>query len=169
MFSGHVCLPACVSGVRLLAFSSYIDCGPRYRQKLVVFLVYHLYKFDHFRSLRYVGLFFDSTAAHIIQTRWGQQTRSGAFKRVMTFTYLVSVPLLVSYSIGMAVVKYREGYSQIIGFGSEPTLLHTSRQSLTLRGIFPVIPTPYELWSPEDLRLMTPLAMIFSVAWSLEM
>ena len=37
----------------------------------------------------------------------------------MTFTYLISVPLILSYSVGMAVVKYREGYMALIGYGSE--------------------------------------------------
>lgn len=86
----------------------------------MVFLVYHLYKFDHFRSLRYCAR---SKTTHkssqLVCNSWGQQTRSGAFKRVMTFTYLISVPLILSYSVGMAVVKYREGYMALIGYGSE--------------------------------------------------
>ena len=87
--------------------------------------------------------------------RWGESTQSGAFKRVMTvrtfqhernatakprvfqFTYLTAVPLLSAYSIGMMVLKYREGYMEIPGFGgeSDPHLNfpHSVRTMLMLR------------------------------------
>jgi len=99
---------------------------------LFVFLVSHLWSFDRFRCLR-----------------WRTQGKgSGAFKRVMTYTYLLSVPLLAVYACGFAVIKYSEGYIDLPQFG--------------------IIPTPYLLWSPAHQSLIFPLFMLFSVAWGLE-
>ncbi|KAF8342660.1 uncharacterized protein EI90DRAFT_773222 [Cantharellus anzutake] len=91
------------------------------------FLISHLWKFDRFRCV---------------------STNSGAFKRVMTFAYLTALPLCSAYSIGMMVLKYREGYMEFPGFG--------------------VIPKPYFFWTEQDMKLLIPLNMIFAVAWGLE-
>ncbi|EJD43573.1 hypothetical protein AURDEDRAFT_167298 [Auricularia subglabra TFB-10046 SS5] len=103
---------------------------------LFVFLVSHLWSFDRFRCLR-----------------WGAGSGSGAFKRVMTYTYLLSVPLICSYSIGFTYIKYTEGWVDIPRAGG---------------GAW-IIPKPYQLWSPLHQRMVFPLYMIFSCAWGLEM
>lgn len=88
--------------------------------------------FDRFGELSTIHVsHYSAIPVYTVSIRWGQQTRSGAFKRVMTFTYLVSVPLIVAYSVGMTVVKYREGYSEVFGFGSELKSLYANRQSFT--------------------------------------
>ncbi|KAF8324070.1 hypothetical protein DL93DRAFT_2043022, partial [Clavulina sp. PMI_390] len=137
---------------------------------LLAFLIYHLYKFDRFKSLRRIRLW-----AYVhFHGRWGQEGGQGAFKRIMTFAYLISVPLIVSYSIGMAVIKYREGYSAVVFFGSKSSCSSTPSMSPPSMPLCPFspplhfIPTPYQLWTPQDLSLILPLEMIFSVAWSLE-
>lgn len=98
---------------------------------LGVFLIYHLWCFDRFRCLR-----------------WNQGTQ-GAFKRVMIYSYLLSVPLVVSYSVGFCIIKYQEGFIVYPGFG--------------------VIPNPYQLWSPAHRSAILPLYLCLSVSWSLEM
>ncbi|KAJ3752482.1 hypothetical protein EV361DRAFT_973630 [Lentinula raphanica] len=99
---------------------------------LGIFLVYHLYSFDKFKCLK-----------------WNNGPYSGAFKRIMTYSYLLSVPLIMTYAIGFAVIKYKEGYI-----------------SLELEG---VIPTPYQLWSPLSRSAIFPLTLCFTFAWALEM
>ncbi|KAF9018639.1 hypothetical protein BDZ89DRAFT_1209861 [Hymenopellis radicata] len=99
---------------------------------LLAFLLYHLYSFDRFKCLR-----------------WNSGPYSGAFKRIMTYTYLVTVPLIATFAIGFTVLKYREGFVDLPPYG--------------------VIPKPYELWAPEHRRSIFPLDLAFSVAWALEM
>ncbi|KAH7099888.1 hypothetical protein BKA62DRAFT_673133 [Auriculariales sp. MPI-PUGE-AT-0066] len=98
---------------------------------LMVFLVSHLWAFDRFRSLR-----------------WGKGSGSGAFKRVMTYTYLLSVPLIATYACGFAYIKYSEGWVDIPGLG--------------------VLPKPHEKWSQRHQDMIFPLQMLFAVAWGLE-
>ncbi|CAK5266604.1 unnamed protein product [Mycena citricolor] len=50
---------------------------------LFTFLVFHLWSFDRFRCLK-----------------WNSGPQTGAFKRVMTYSYLLSIPLVMTYSIG---------------------------------------------------------------------
>ncbi|KAF9514286.1 hypothetical protein BS47DRAFT_1485158 [Hydnum rufescens UP504] len=95
------------------------------------FLVSHLWKFDRFKSLR-----------------WDFEKRNGAFKRIMTYCYLTSVPTLIAYSMGMMVIKYKEGFVLIPGHG--------------------IVPKPYQLWSPQNVKWIHPLYMLLSVAWALE-
>ncbi|KAJ3836220.1 hypothetical protein F5878DRAFT_653196 [Lentinula raphanica] len=63
---------------------------------LGTFLLYHLYSFDRFRCLR-----------------WNDGPYSGAFKRVMTYSYFFTIPLFMIYAVGFAVIKYREGYVKL--------------------------------------------------------
>jgi len=81
--------------------------------------------------------------------RWNHGPYSGAFKRAMTYSYLLSVPLMMTYSLGFAIIKYIEGFVFIPGFG--------------------VVPKPFELWRDDARRAIFPLYLTFAVAWSLEM
>ncbi|PCH36589.1 hypothetical protein WOLCODRAFT_140511 [Wolfiporia cocos MD-104 SS10] len=99
---------------------------------LGVFLVYHLWRFDRFKCLR-----------------WNHGPYSGAFKRVMTYTYLLDVPLIIVYSVGFCVIMYKVGYIDLPGYG--------------------VIPMPYALWPEHYKRFIFPLNLVFSIVWSLEM
>ncbi|KAH8827820.1 hypothetical protein DL96DRAFT_1119389 [Flagelloscypha sp. PMI_526] len=98
--------------------------------QLGTFLVFHLWSFDRFKCLR-----------------WGES--SGTFKRVMTYSYLVTIPLIGAYSIGFAIIKYREGYVQAAFIG--------------------IVPKPYMLWDDLSKSAIFPLMLLFSVGWSLEM
>jgi len=98
---------------------------------LGIFLVYHLWCFDRFRCLR-----------------WNQGTQ-GAFKRVMTYSYLLSVPLLIMYSTGFCIIKYSEGFI-----------------SYTQQGI---IPTPWQAWTHAHRKAILPLYLCLAFAWALEM
>ncbi|KAI0943941.1 hypothetical protein AcV7_001890 [Taiwanofungus camphoratus] len=81
--------------------------------------------------------------------RWNNGPYSGAFKRIMTYTYLLSVPLLIAYSVGFCIIKYKQGYINVPGEG--------------------IIPTPWELWPSAYQRAIFPLNLLFSIAWGLEM
>ncbi|KAK2463084.1 hypothetical protein APHAL10511_004739 [Amanita phalloides] len=102
---------------------------------LLIFLVYHLWSFDRFRCLR-----------------WDSGPHSGAFKRVMTYSYLTSVPLICIYAVGFTVIKYRAGFVFLPG-GS---------------GTLKVFPTPYTAWEPAARAAIVPLMLLFSIAWALE-
>ncbi|KDQ56306.1 hypothetical protein JAAARDRAFT_158328 [Jaapia argillacea MUCL 33604] len=99
---------------------------------LGAFLIYHLWSFDRFKCLK-----------------WSNGQNFGAFKRVMTYSYLLSVPLILAYSVGFTVLKYKQGYSFIPDHG--------------------IVPTPYQLWPQSYQTAIFPLYLMFSVAWSLEM
>ncbi|KAI6043500.1 hypothetical protein EDC04DRAFT_2522275, partial [Pisolithus marmoratus] len=96
------------------------------------FLVYHLWSFDRFKCLK-----------------WNRGLQSGPFKRIMTYTYITSILLVITYAVGFAIIKYQYGYSYIPGYG--------------------VIPTPYQLWSERSRNAIFPLYLCFSFAWSFEM
>ncbi|KAH9846485.1 hypothetical protein C2E23DRAFT_852460 [Lenzites betulinus] len=96
------------------------------------FLVFHLWKFDRFKCMR-----------------WDNGPYAGAFKRLMTYTYLLSVPCIMTYSIGFAVIKYKEGLVVLPGFG--------------------IIPRPWQLWSETHQNAILPLYLLFTIAWALEM
>lgn len=68
----------------------------------------------------------------------------------MTYSYLLSVPLISVYAITMAVIKYDEGYMDL-------TALDLG-----------VVPKPYALWPKSYRDLVLPATVCFSVAWSLE-
>lgn len=97
---------------------------------LFCYLVTHLWKFDRFQCVKW------------------NRGNSGAFKRVMTYSYLTSVPLLMLYSITMTVIKYQEGYVAIPGYG--------------------IVPKPYQLWTHPQRNWIEAIYIAFSVAWALE-
>ncbi|KAJ4470203.1 hypothetical protein J3R30DRAFT_3382377 [Lentinula aciculospora] len=99
---------------------------------LGVFLLYHLYSFDKFRCLK-----------------WNDGPYSGAFKRVMTYSYFLTIPLFMVYAVGFAVIKYQEGYTVLPSAG--------------------IVPMPYEMWSSTSRALNFPLMLCFATAWGLEM
>ncbi|KAI0343597.1 hypothetical protein BDW22DRAFT_1328524 [Trametopsis cervina] len=94
------------------------------------FLLYHLWSYDKFRCLL-----------------WSSGRQPGAFKRVMTYSYLGSVPLFVVYSVATTVIKFQEGESIF----------------------FSLNPTPLDLYSPFNKRWILPLNFIFSIAWGMEL
>ncbi|CAE6480797.1 hypothetical protein ACGC1H_005257 [Rhizoctonia solani] len=97
---------------------------------LFCYLVTHLWKFDRFACVKW------------------NRGNSGAFKRVMTYSYLTSVPLLMLYSITMTVIKYEEGYVALPGVG--------------------IVPRPYQLWTHPQRTWVEAIYIAFSVAWALE-
>ncbi|KAH9920963.1 uncharacterized protein B0H18DRAFT_1023005 [Fomitopsis serialis] len=92
------------------------------------FPLFHLWKFDRFK--------------------WNKGPYSGAFKRVMTYTYLITIPLLMVYSIGMTIISYKMGYIDLPGFG--------------------LMPLPVDLWPEQYHRFFFPLNLVFSFAWAFE-
>ncbi|XP_006461324.1 hypothetical protein AGABI2DRAFT_178530 [Agaricus bisporus var. bisporus H97] len=99
---------------------------------LEIFLLFHLWSFDRFKCLR-----------------WNSGPYSGAFKRVMTYSYLICIPLILTYAVGNAIIKYREGFVDLAFVG--------------------IVPKPYELWESSAQRSNFPPTLCFSIAWSLEM
>ncbi|KAF9562954.1 hypothetical protein CPC08DRAFT_816822 [Agrocybe pediades] len=99
---------------------------------LGAFLIFHLWSFDRFKCLK-----------------WNSGATSGAFKRVMTYSYLITVPMIFTYAIGNMVIKYHEGF-----------LAHP---------VLGIIPKPYQLWEPIAQSTIFPLMLLFSIGWSLEM
>ncbi|KAF7290079.1 hypothetical protein HMN09_01313000 [Mycena chlorophos] len=97
---------------------------------LFAFLIFHLWSFDRFQCLK-----------------WNNAT-SGAFKRLMTYSYLTSTPLILAYSLGFTVIKYKQGFIDLDG---------------------QIIPKPFELWPKEDQNAVFPFLLAFSIGWSLEM
>ncbi|TEB37614.1 hypothetical protein FA13DRAFT_1726725 [Coprinellus micaceus] len=97
-----------------------------------VFLVFHLWSFDRFKCLR-----------------WDSGPYTGAFKRIMTYSYLISIPLIFTYAAGNTVIKYKEGYI------SHP--------------IYGIVPKPHQLWDKSAHHSIFPLMLLFSIAWGLEM
>ncbi|KAI0327911.1 hypothetical protein GY45DRAFT_1338468 [Cubamyces sp. BRFM 1775] len=97
----------------------------------LAFLVHHLWCYDKFKCLR-----------------WSAGRQPGAFKRVMTYSYLGAVPLFAVYSIGTTVIKYREGFFY------------------TPDGKF--LPMPVELYKEPNRAWVLPLQFVFSFAWALE-
>ncbi|KAH8096796.1 hypothetical protein BXZ70DRAFT_1009474 [Cristinia sonorae] len=95
------------------------------------FVLFHLWNFDRFKCLRWNSPY------------------SGAFKRIMTYTYMLTIPLIVIYAVGFAVIKYKVGYSFIPGHG--------------------IIPTPWQLWPKHLQRAIFPLQLTMSIGWSFEM
>ncbi|EIW80587.1 hypothetical protein CONPUDRAFT_82756 [Coniophora puteana RWD-64-598 SS2] len=99
---------------------------------LASFLVFHLWSFDRFKCLK-----------------WNNGPYSGAFKRIMTYSYIATLPLLMVYALGFTIIKYKYGYTYLPGYG--------------------VIPTPFELWSDSSKNAIIPLYLCFSIGWGLEM
>ncbi|KAG6809632.1 hypothetical protein H0H92_015476 [Tricholoma furcatifolium] len=97
----------------------------------LVFLLLHLWNYDRFACLR-----------------WDAGRQPGAFKRVMTYSYLATVPLLVIFSVAITVFKFKEGFL-VAQDGS-------------------IQPLPFSMWSTPSRRWVLPLYFVLSVAWSLE-
>ncbi|KAF7341263.1 hypothetical protein MVEN_01862200 [Mycena venus] len=100
---------------------------------LFAFLAFHMWSFDHFKCLR-----------------WNNGPYSGTFKRIMTYSYLLSIPLIMTYSLGFAVIKYRNGFMANPFDGT-------------------IVPTPYTFWPESERRAIFPLMLTFTLAWSFEM
>ncbi|KAF9463534.1 hypothetical protein BDZ94DRAFT_1297750 [Collybia nuda] len=98
----------------------------------LAFLVLHLWSYDKFKCLK-----------------WGSGRQPGAFKRVMTYSYLGTVPMLVIFSVAITVIKFKEGFI------------------VTPRGH--IIPRPFSLWGYGNRRWLVPLYFLLSIAWSLEL
>ncbi|KAL5531755.1 hypothetical protein ACEPAF_5317 [Sanghuangporus sanghuang] len=98
---------------------------------LGAFLLGHLWRFDKFKCLK-----------------WSNAPYSGAFKRIMTYTYLITIPLIMIYSFGFTFIKYKEGFVDVGGT---------------------ITPKPYTLWNKGYRDAIFPLMMVFSFAWSFEM
>ncbi|KAG6878003.1 hypothetical protein C0993_000963 [Termitomyces sp. T159_Od127] len=96
---------------------------------LGVFFFFHLWSFDRFKCLR-----------------WNQS--GGTFKRLMTYSYAFSMPLISLYPIGLSAIKYHEGFIDFPPYG--------------------IIPKPIELWSPRSRNFNFPLMICLSVGWSFE-
>ncbi|KAI0819196.1 hypothetical protein BC628DRAFT_1085741 [Trametes gibbosa] len=97
----------------------------------LIFLVHHIWCYDKFKCLR-----------------WSAGRQPGAFRRVMTYSYLGAVPLLAIYSIGMTVIKYREGFI------------------MTPSGKF--MPRPIDFYDESNRNWVLPLQFVFCMAWALE-
>ncbi|KAI0821318.1 hypothetical protein BC629DRAFT_1250725, partial [Irpex lacteus] len=95
------------------------------------FLLYHIWSYDKFQCVR-----------------WSSGRQPGAFKRVMTYSYLGSVPLFVIYSVAITAIKFKEGLSQ---------------------DRYTVFPTPLDMYTAANRRWLFPLNCIFSLAWGLEL
>lgn len=119
-----------------------------------VFLIAHIWLYDQFRCLRL----------------WNKgASQPGTFKRIMTYSYLLTVPLLMIFAIAMTFVKYREGYV---------LLSHVLKSDASLRRPIPerppplradvAIPRPYSSWSESSKSIILPIYYIFSEGWALE-
>jgi len=67
----------------------------------------------------------------------------------MTYTYILTLPLVLVYGLGNSIIKYQEGF-----------VLHPE---------LGVIPKPYMYWTPAHQDAIFPLMITFSIAWSFEM
>ncbi|KAF4593119.1 hypothetical protein EYR38_008829 [Pleurotus pulmonarius] len=105
----------------------------------LVFFSIHLWLYDKFKCLK-----------------WHAGRQPGAFKRVMTYSYLATLPLLVVFGVTMATIKFKEVCQAL------------ALPRPTLTSIPTVISTPIEFWSGANRRWLLPLYFVLSVAWSLE-
>ncbi|KIK60853.1 hypothetical protein GYMLUDRAFT_167112, partial [Collybiopsis luxurians FD-317 M1] len=96
------------------------------------FLVVHLYSYDKFQCVK-----------------WGSGRQPGAFKRVMTYSYLATVPLLMVFSLTMTISSYQQGL-----------LIRTPSKVLSL---------PFSLWSHPARRRLLPMFFILASAWAFEL
>jgi hypothetical protein len=96
------------------------------------FLVVHLYNYDRFQCVK-----------------WGSGKQPGAFKRVMTYSYLANVPLLMVFSLVMAISSYQQG------------VLTTPEGK--------ILAPPFALWTHTTRKRLLPLFFILSAAWALEL
>ncbi|KAB5589346.1 Transmembrane protein [Ceratobasidium theobromae] len=76
----------------------------------------------------------------------------------MTYSYIISVPLIVIYSVSMAIMKYQAGYVSFPNPGS--TAAHPLPRI--------VVPAPTSFWPEAHQKLIFPLYILFALAWALE-
>ncbi|KAJ3995292.1 hypothetical protein F5050DRAFT_1548908, partial [Lentinula boryana] len=101
------------------------------------FLVAHLYSYDKFQCVK-----------------WGSGRQPGAFKRIMTYSYLATVPLLMVYSLTMTVLAYQQGLVWVSPqLSQSPTTL--------ILGFFTTV-------DGKSKRLL-PLFFVLASAWALEL
>lgn len=98
----------------------------------LAFLCLHLWAYDRFKCLK-----------------WDAGRQPGAFKRVMTYSYVATLPLLVLFSVSMTSIKFMEGY----------VVTPTGQ----------IIPRPFSLWQPHNRAWLLPLYFLLSIGWSLEL
>ncbi|KAH7871932.1 hypothetical protein F5051DRAFT_395862 [Lentinula edodes] len=96
------------------------------------FLVAHLYSYDKFQCVK-----------------WGSGRQPGAFKRIMTYSYLATVPLLMVYSLTMTVLSYQQGFL------------------ITADG--KVLAIPFSSWTHTARKRLLPLFFVLASAWALEL
>lgn len=94
------------------------------------FYFHHLWKFDRFRCLNLA------------------RGHNGTFKRVMTYSYLIAVPTLLTYTVGLAIIKYQEG------FVTSPS--------------GSVLPKPFEFWTQQHQAAIFPLNIFWALSWGSE-
>ena len=103
--------------------------------------MYHLWKFDRFRCLKCVYPDSQHSSSTIPRTKLNyvikmeQWTLLGSVQAphdsasplymhavdtesCRQYTYLFSVPCIMGYAIGFAVIKYQEGFVDLPGYGS---------------------------------------------------
>ncbi|KAG8919686.1 hypothetical protein FRC02_001445 [Tulasnella sp. 418] len=100
---------------------------------LLCFLLNHLYRFDGYQSLK-----------------WGSTTnrQQGSFKRILTYSYILSVPIMIIFSITLASLKYSYGYMSMLD-GS-------------------IRPVPVEMWDETAKTVLKCIYIMFSIGWALE-
>ncbi|KAF5387232.1 hypothetical protein D9757_006817 [Collybiopsis confluens] len=96
------------------------------------FLVVHLYFYDKFQCVK-----------------WGSGKQPGAFKRVMTYSYLATVPLLMIFNLTMTVSSYQQGFM------------------LTPKGH--VIQLDFSGWTHPARNRLLPMFFVLASAWAFEL
>ncbi|KAF9262679.1 hypothetical protein L218DRAFT_903711 [Marasmius fiardii PR-910] len=97
------------------------------------FLVFHLWYYDRFQCIK-----------------WSSGRQPGAFKRVMTYSYLATVPMLMVFSVVMAVLSYQEGWEPVPSIGI-------------------LTPKPFTLYTHPHKKFLLPMCFLLACAWSLEL
>ena len=73
----------------------------------------------------------------------------------------------MAYSVGFAVIKYQEGYTDLPGYGS--ALYNPCVDGQLAHDFHSVMAKPWQLWTQTHKSFILPLYLLFAVAWSLEM
>ncbi|KAI0264119.1 hypothetical protein BC834DRAFT_270942 [Gloeopeniophorella convolvens] len=115
----------------------------------LAFLFYHLWNYDRLKCLR-----------------WNGGRQPGAFKRLMTYSYLMATPLLVVFGVGISTLKFKEGFVFVQHDGARPFAPCAGLR--TLSAVCAVMPKPPDLWTKSHQHFLLGLFFIFSAAWALE-
>jgi len=97
----------------------------------LAFFLYHLWRYDRLQCIK-----------------WNAGRQPGAFRRLMIYSYLGSTTMFMTFGVGIATLKFKEGVVVI----SENE----------------VFPKPADLWSKGHQHTLLALFFVFSVAWALE-